>query len=201
MERDRAKLLLFGIVIFTISSFNLYSQSTKVDGFLNKYNTDGEKTGLWITENDAGYRNAAYYKNGKNHGISVYYDLRSGYLSLFAEFTEGAPSGHWFYFGYYGQLIGERFDFKRNDITLHLSSGDICPTTYCYSVSYYDTGVIESEGVELFFDLGEFDDFWKYGLQKYYFEDGTLKEQRYYSADGTVTYYDSCGQVIKTYNQ
>lgn len=199
MAKNRIKLFTIGAVFFVVSSFSSLSQSPKVNGYLNQYNTDGEKIGLWITDNEAGYRNIAYYRNGKNHGISVYYDLRSGYLSLFAEFTDGAPSGHWFEFGYYGQLIGERYDFKNNDIILHLSSGDICPATYCYSVYYYDNGVIQQEGEELFFDLGEID-YWEYGLQKYYNEDGTLKEKRYYSSDGTVTYYDGSDQIIKTYN-
>ena len=196
---NKMKSFAFGTIIFVVSSFSLFAQTSKVGGYLNQYNTDGNKNGLWITDNEAGYRNVAYYKNGKNHGISVYYDIRSGYLSLFAEFTEGTPSGHWFVFGDYGQLIGERYNFKSNDIILHLSSGDICPTTYCYSVYYYDNGVIQQEGEELFFDLGEID-YWEYGLQKYYNKDGTLKEKRYYSSDGTVTYYDGSDQIIKTYN-
>ena len=188
----RIRLLLFIILEVPFFYQNLHAQpvvtsniylqamaeSPKNKNTFNRYDDNGNKTGLWIEEDEYNQTKIGHYINGELNGMVVYYYY--GRLDAIFNYSNGIPSGHWYYFGDLSDLIGERIDIIPNsEIQLKFPhSGVIIPDSKCYSIEYYPNGIIAAEGIGLFCGFGEADgDFWEYGEWKYYNEDGSLKKK------------------------
>lgn len=167
---------MIAIVALLISVLS-FSQQTVRD--CNKYDKNGNKTGLWITQ-DRYRKTFVNYKNGKKDGVSYTLDTDDGTLDYFTRYSNGKLVDLFCFFDT-GGLAYRMYDFREFEIELKTpykdySSWDKAPDRICHSVSYYPNGNIKDEGDIIFWsEEGPEIDFIEYGEWKYYNEDGSPK--------------------------
>ena len=167
------------IVIIMIALFSsVLSFSQQPESGSNKYDENGNKMGLWITE-DRYMKNFTNYKNGKRDGVFYRLNTDNNTLDYFVLLSNGELVD-FFRFDYTGGLAYRLFDFRKFENELKppykgytWSKG---PDRICHCVEYYPNGNIEAEGDIIFWsdDDPEIDSI-EYGEWKYYDEDGSLK--------------------------
>lgn len=159
---------------------SVLSLSQHAESGSNKYDENGNKTGLWITQ-DRCWQSFAYYKNGKKDGVSYEVNTHYGTICNFVRYSNGEYVEIFTFNDKTGVLLSREYDFRKFEIDLPSpykgytwSKG---PDRICHYVSYYPNGNIESEGDMIFWSDGdpEIDNI-EYGEWKYYNEDGTLRE-------------------------
>lgn len=166
------------LIIIIALHISVMSFSQQPESGSSKYNENGNKTGLWITED--GYRkNFTNYKNGKEDGVSYRLDTEDDTLEFFARCSNGELVD---FFRFYdtGGLAYRMYDFRKFEIELKPPykgyTWDKGPDRICHSVEYYPNGNIKAEGDMIFWSYEDPElDFIEYGEWKYYNDDGSLK--------------------------
>lgn len=168
-------------VIIMIALFSsVLSFSQHAESGSNKYDENGNKTGLWITQ-DSCWRNYRNYKNGKEDGVSYRLDTDDNKLDYFARCSNGELVDFYRFYDT-GGLAYRMYDFREFEIDLKFPykdwTWDEAPDRICHSVEYYRNGNIKAEGDLIFWSDSDIEiDSIEYGEWKYYNEDGTIKEE------------------------
>lgn len=178
------------VIVIVALLMSVLSFSQQAESGYNKYDENGNKTGLWITQDE--YRkNFANYKNGNKDGVSYNLDTDDGTLDYFVRYSNGELVDFYCFYDT-GGLAYRMFDFMEFEIELKTPykgyTWDKAPDRICHSVDYYPNGNIKSEGDIIFWSDSDIEiDFIEYGEWKYYNEDGTLKEKREKTTQTEVT--------------
>jgi antitoxin component YwqK of YwqJK toxin-antitoxin module len=129
------------------------------ENYINKYDLNDEKTGLWI-ELDDKFRKEIYYLHGVKDGM---YKEYNGYGTLFVlgEYKDNEMIGTWYYFGSKGHLMRKETNFSKVKIrpmkykylctTFHLN-GHMASQGYIISDKSSDDELWDSVGTWNFFD-------------------------------------------------
>ena len=169
----RKTILVIAALLTSVLSFSQQAETS-----INKYDENGNKTGLWIIQD--GYRKYfTNYKNGIKDGVSYRVDTDDGTLDYFTRCSNGELVDL-FCFNDTGGLAYRMYDFRKFEIDLKPPykgyTWDKAPDRICHSVSYYPNGNIKDEGDIIFWsEEGPEIDFIEYGEWKYYNEDGSPK--------------------------
>lgn len=171
------------LIVFIASLLvSVLSFSQEAQDVHNQYDENGDKTGLWITQ-DSCWRSFAYYKNGKRDGVFYRVNTHYGTLCDFTRYLNGEIEEQFTFHDKTGVLLGREYNFRKLDVDLKSPykdwTWDKAPDRICHSVEYYPNGNIKAEGDLIFWsDDGPEIDFIEYGEWKYYNEDGTMKEKK-----------------------
>lgn len=156
------------IILFLSAFTSISAQSLDT----NRYDSNNKKTGFWIEEDR--YRVEAYYLNGKLHGLYKSYYRNTQTLATFGHFTNGSPTGIWYYFHENSSLIAVLKQVKVN--TEHTYQGDggnmIMPRYTSFLTEYHPNGQVKGEG-QIIYDDFEID-FIKIGIWKCYTNKGVV---------------------------
>jgi len=181
-------------------SFDAKTDSQAVDIKLspcsdcNKTDRYGKKQGLWMElgknlNSEIYYYSETYYKDGVKNGVSKHYKLKKSNLRYFSlrEFKDGNLTGNIYIFGGRGDNNGSailaiyRNITENTDIIVKLQHGEDdedCEEEKfpykAYYEGYYPSGILNSEGIVLFYESPEEVHNFNYGTWKYYNEKGEL---------------------------
>jgi len=160
-------------LVFCLFSISVMGQT---NNNINQKNDKGEKVGLWVENNGL---IEAYYKAGLKDGIYKTYNRKNGKLSALGEFSEGRPSGTWYYFDEASILIFQECEIKYNTnyTTMRDDGVEITPKFTSYVKFYYPNGYIKEEGRVLYFEDIEID-YFKTGTWRYYNKQGKLEQTK-----------------------
>ena len=170
------------LIVFIASLLvSVLSFSQEAQDVHNQYDENGDKTGLWITQ-DSCWRNYRNYKNGKEDGVSYRLDTDDDNLDYFARCSNGELVDFYRFYDT-GGLAYRMYNFRKLDVDLKSPykdwTWDKAPDRICHSVEYYPNGNIKAEGDLIFWSDDDPEiDFIEYGEWKYYNEDGTMKEKK-----------------------
>lgn len=171
----KKEIIIIAALLISVMSF---AQTT--ESGCNKYDQNGKKTGLWITQHGV-WKFFTEYKNGKEDGVSYMLNTSNDTLESLAQYSNGECVV--FYRFDMGGLRYRLYDFKKLEIKLkppykgYTWDKDKGPDRICKYVSYYSNGNKKEEGEMIFWSWESFEiDSIDYGEIKYYNEDGTLKE-------------------------
>jgi antitoxin component YwqK of YwqJK toxin-antitoxin module len=173
-------LLLLGIIAIEtdtayanksvhVGSNQIVCDSTNV----NRVDSVGKKTGLWITM-DSGLRSEIYYLHGLKHGIyKVYY--RNGELYSIGEYRNDLFSGTNIVFSEEGVLLYKQVDISLNHTGVKaVDSKEIIPKYKSHFISFEVIGEIKEEGTILYDKAVEIESI-RYGPWKFY-DNGILSK-------------------------
>jgi|SRR5574344_953549 antitoxin component YwqK of YwqJK toxin-antitoxin module len=139
------------------------------------FNSNGLKSGLWFKDFEA-----KYYQNGKEDGVYVSYDPRTGRLACIGEYKNGVASGTWYFFD--GQALAYKVEniTKNNDVTAYFGPYKLpfIPDHKCHITVYYPSGSISADGLAVFKgnDFNSEHQEMRCGNWKYYDTDGKLEK-------------------------
>ena len=143
---------------------------------INQYDEYGEKDGLWVEE-DGSRRNEIMYKNGVLDGVCRHY--QQNVLTEAEFYSEGELDTLWIY-DKTGVIEMTNFEEGVFEVP-HVHHWEIKSlNNRCYVRSFLPNGSVEFEGVLLFEDDPESDTTCESGEWKYYNEDGSLKETKFF---------------------
>ncbi|GHV15289.1 hypothetical protein FACS1894169_06220 [Bacteroidia bacterium] len=149
--------------LFFIIPVSFYAQKG-AENYINKYDRNNKKTGLWIEPNDR-FRKETYYLNGVKNGM---YKEYNGYGTLFVlgEYKNGEMVGTWYYFGSKGHLTSKETGF---------SKAKVRGMKYKYFCTVFHlNGIIASQGY-IISDKSPYDELWtEVGKWNYFDESGKL---------------------------
>lgn len=170
--KPRRFIIFLSIIFITVLSNFSYAQKDEIK--INQLDSLGRKDGYWIDTTEH-LRKELYYRNGKLHGMTKYYNRHTNCIDLIEEYDNGKPSGIWYTFGDLGRIIGLQKDFKKNtDVIVFDSGRKHIFKNRCYFVIYHTNGRKESEGILLYDEYAFSDLSHEFGEWKYYDESEKL---------------------------
>ena len=168
-------LLIIGL--FLMATFSCNSQSIKNKNSFpnynhNKFDSLGQKTGLWLEDNGM---QEVYFKSNKRNGIFKSYYPNNGKLHCLGEYKDDDPVGTWYYFNESSEIkcIEKTIEINTDLSFIDKSGERRTPDHKSYLIWYYPDGTIKEEGIVLYSESIEID-FVKYGKWKYYNKSGVL---------------------------
>ena len=175
-------LLIFFLIGLLINTFQISAQRKKIDYScdINQISRSGQKVGFWRQETDYHHKaDEIYYEDGLKCRVYRVYSEKNNELQYFGVVSKDKETKV-YDFSEYGHLLSCVKDFKKNTNPMIVDKILYAyPRNQCYITYYYPNGIIESEGVYVYFEDYSID-YYEYGEWKYYSDKGELVETKYF---------------------